>query len=91
MGKYIIFYIAVVSIIGIIFVVYDKAAAQNKMSRISEKTLFIFGALGGAFFMFIAMQLVRHKTKKVMFMTLFPLLAIIHLVLMVMLFYGEII
>lgn len=67
---------------GAIMVVVDKYNAIHSLYRISEATLMFFGVLGGAFIMFITMKLVRHKTKKPKFMLSFPLLSILHIIIL---------
>ena len=41
----------------------DKSRAKRGAWRISERTLLLFGFLGGAIGELVAMQLFRHKTK----------------------------
>ena len=57
-------YLAVLSLVTFFFYVVDKGKAKKGAWRIPEKTLlglsFIGGALGG----YVAMNLVRHKTRK---------------------------
>ena len=81
------YYLAAISLLSVILCVYDKSAARLKVRRISEKTLFFLSALGGALFMFITMIIIRHKTKKASFMIFVPLMAMIHLLVVIYLEY----
>ncbi len=70
------------SLTGAIMVVIDKYNAIHSFNRISEATLFFFGIFGGAFLMFLSMKLVHHKTLKPKFMISFPLLAMLHIIIL---------
>ena len=63
MVKYYLFYLAGISLVTALLYKADKAKAQRKKWRISEKTLLLTGLLGGAVGALMAMQLCRHKTK----------------------------
>lgn len=84
------YYLAFISLVSIIVCVYDKSAARRRKRRIPEKTLFSLSAIGGALFMFIIMLTIRHKTKHLNFMVLVPLMALVHigLLLWLQLKYG---
>ena len=57
-------WLAAVGLVGSVVSVYDKwAAKHNEKHRVREKTLLRLGLCGGAFLMFVTMQLIRHKTK----------------------------
>ncbi len=75
--KFTITYFIVVSLYSIILTLLDKYNAIKGKSRVSEKKLFITSFLGGAFSMYITMNLVRHKTKKKKFMIGLPLIFIL--------------
>ncbi len=70
---------------GAIMVAVDKYNAIHKLYRISEASLMLFGALGGALLMFIAMKIFHHKTKKPKFMISFPIFAVLHIIFLLML------
>lgn len=80
--RWLILYLVLISILSVGLAVYDKAAAKRGARRVPEATLMLLGALGGAFAMFLAMQLLRHKTQHVKFMLGLPLLILSHAVLL---------
>lgn len=55
--------LGVISLITFILYAADKSKAENGEWRIPEGTLLGFSFFGGAIGGYIAMQLVRHKTK----------------------------
>lgn len=66
-------YFLIISFLAVIFSLYDKAASKNyKKARISEKTLLALGLMGGALAMYLAMKLIRHKTRHKKFMVGLP-------------------
>lgn len=67
---------------GAIMVVVDKYNAIHSLYRISEATLMFFGVFGGAFLMYLVMKLIRHKTKKSKFMLMFPIMSILHIIIL---------
>ncbi len=74
--------LALISLLGVILTLYDKSAARRGAWRIPESALFLTGALGGAFAMFLCMQLIRHKTAHARFMLGFPLMILCHAALL---------
>ena len=54
----------VISLIAFILYAVDKQRAIEKKWRIPEATLIGFSLLGGAMGGYLAMHIVRHKTKK---------------------------
>ncbi|MEK9199076.1 DUF1294 domain-containing protein [Ureibacillus sp. 179-F W5.1 NHS] len=79
-------YIAVMSIILCIFMYVDKSKAKKHEWRISEKSLFTLAILGGACGGVLGMYLFRHKTKHNSFAFGFPLIAAIHIYIVVRIF-----
>ena len=71
---FIISYIVIVSIIGVIVTAKDKIRAIKGGRRTPEMTLFMLSALGGSLMIFIMMLLIRHKTKHKKFMVGIPLI-----------------
>ena len=78
-------YLLAINIVAIIATVYDKGAAKRKKQRISEKSLLLIGFLGGAVAMYLTMQLIRHKTRRLKFMLGLPLFTIIQIVAFIVL------
>lgn len=71
---YFLVYLAIISFISVILVIWDKSKAKNHRYRIPEAVLFLFAALGGSAMMYLTMCLVRHKTQKNHFVFLIPLI-----------------
>lgn len=79
--KVFIYYLIIINIIGFIVVFYDKRQAIKKKNRISEKNLLVISIIGGCYGFVISMYLFRHKTKKVKFRVLLPMINIIWLII----------
>ena len=76
-------YVAIVSLILCVFMYVDKERAIKKEWRISEKTLLILGFFGGAIGGVLGMYLFRHKTRHNAFAFGCPLMAAVHIYLIV--------
>lgn len=83
MTSALIAYVASVSVVLFLYMIVDKKRAMKHQWRISEKTLLILGAAGGAIGGVLAMYLFRHKTKHTIFAFGFPLMAAVHIYLIV--------
>ena len=70
-------YLAAISFLSLVVCYYDKRAARRKRQRISEKTLLLLSALGGAAVMYMTMCIIRHKTKHTKFMLGLPLIILV--------------
>lgn len=80
-----IVYTAVLSLLSVIFCVYDKIAAKKfPKNRVPERALFTLSALGGGCSMLACMLLIRHKTKHKRFMIGIPLIIAAHILLFVL-------
>jgi uncharacterized membrane protein YsdA (DUF1294 family) len=64
---------------------YDKLQARRDKWRISEKNLLI-GSVFGPFGAFLAMQTFRHKTQKIRFSLIIPIIMILHVILITLFF-----
>lgn len=73
-----------INIIAIILMAYDKKKAEDGGWRVPERTLLMFGALGGALGIWLGMRLFHHKTKHLSFLVLIPIFFFIH----VLIFYS---
>ena len=71
----------IINVMGFFINLEDKQAAIHQKRRIPEKTLWLFGIIGGATGSYISMKLFRHKTKHKSFMIGMPLLSIIQIAL----------
>ena len=76
-------YFAIVSLTLCVFMYIDKQRAIKKEWRISEKTLLTLAFFGGAVGGVLGMYLFRHKTKHNAFAFGFPLMAAVHIYLIV--------
>lgn len=73
-------YFAAISLIAVIYTVYDKIAAKKRPGRRTpEATLLFISLLGGSVAMFITMKLIRHKTKHKKFMLGIPFIILLQL------------
>ena len=79
-------YVIVVSLVLCVLMYIDKQRAIKKQWRISERTLLTLGFVGGAAGGVLAMYLFRHKTKHNAFAFGYPILAAIHIYIIVRLF-----
>lgn len=62
--KHYLLYLAAVSLVAFFAYAVDKGKAKRSAWRISEKVLLLLSFFGGATGGYLAMHLVRHKTKK---------------------------
>lgn len=72
--KYLWMYLALASLVSFTAMGVDKARARRHKWRVSEKTLVLLAALGGALGGCLGMLLFRHKTQHKLFQISFPLL-----------------
>ena len=79
-------YVLVVSFVLCIYMYIDKQRAIKHEWRISEKSLFLMAIFGGALGGVLGMYLFRHKTKHNTFAFGFPLIAAVHVFLLVKLY-----
>ena len=81
-------YIAIISLISVIMTVYDKIAATRRPEhRVPEARLLLYSALGGSVFMYLTMQLIRHKTRHAKFMLGIPFIMILQALLVFLAYY----
>ena len=62
------------SLLAVLLTVWDKSRARRRAWRVSESTLWLVAALGGAAVMCLTMAMVGHKTLHRRFMVGLPLL-----------------
>ncbi len=78
--KYLYIYLAVINVIAIIITIHDKSAAERGKWRVKERTLMLVSALGGSVGMYLTMLIIRHKTRKPLFMIGIPVIIILELI-----------
>ena len=80
-------YLAVMNILGLFFMGFDKYQAKKGGFRISEATLFTTALLGGSLGSVIGMYLFRHKTKHWYFVVGMPLILVLQLAAILIVLY----
>lgn len=88
---YIIIYLVIISLFAVAITVYDKSAAKKGGRRISENALILTALLGGGAAMFYTMKAIHHKTLHKKFMIGLPVIMVVHIILICVLCYYEII
>ncbi len=63
-----------VNIVGFAVCAADKHAAIRNKRRVRESTLFLLALFGGAAGVYISMMIFRHKTRKMKFKALIPVI-----------------
>ena len=81
--KYLLIYLAAISLVSVIVCVTDKRHAKKGKRRIRESNLFLLSALGGSAAMYITMRVIHHKTLHKRFMIGIPLIALIQAALFI--------
>ncbi len=71
-------YMVFINFTMLILMVWDKISAIKGRDRVPEKLLFTTSFIGGAIACGVAMLLVRHKIRKIKFLILVPLFAILN-------------
>ena len=83
-----LFLFLVISAISVIFTVYDKIAAKIlPRHRVPEATLLLLAALGGSLPMYVAMQIIHHKTQHKKFMIGIPVILLLQIAGVVLYYY----
>ena len=72
-----IIYAAIISLAAFAITSVDKVSAMRHTWRIRESMLFLIAILGGAFIMYLTMQLIHHKTRHKRFMIGLPIIFIL--------------
>ena len=79
--KFILIYMAVVSLIGFFVMGIDKLKAKRGAWRIPEKTLLLMAFIGGGAGVWLGMEVFRHKTKHWYFKYGMPAILILQILL----------
>ncbi|NLY21597.1 MAG: DUF1294 domain-containing protein [Tissierellia bacterium] len=72
-------YFIIINIIAFFAYFIDKSKAKKNKYRISENSLLFLALIGGGAGSIIGMSLFRHKTQKLKFTILVPLLTVINI------------
>lgn len=76
MKTFVVVYVTIMNILGILVMGIDKQKARMHRWRIPEKVLFLVSLLGGSAGTWAGMYLFRHKTKHWYFVVGMPLIVI---------------
>lgn len=87
MEKILLVYLILINIVSVVLTVADKISAKKRGFRISEATLILCGAFGGAISELVTMLIIRHKTRHVKFMLGLPLIILAQIVAIVAFFW----
>ncbi|MCI8360635.1 MAG: DUF1294 domain-containing protein [Clostridiales bacterium] len=80
-------YYGILGLISVLTTFWDKLAAKRRAWRVPERDLMLLGLFGGALPMYIAMLLIRHKTRHKKFMIGLPVFILLHIALAALLIY----
>lgn len=78
--NFFVIYLAIINLISFFTMGIDKYKAKKKSRRISEKSLFVLAIIFGSIGIYTGMYVFRHKTKKVKFKILIPLIIILQVI-----------
>ena len=81
---YLAVYLIIINLIAIVITAHDKLAAIRQRRRVPEKTLMLISALGGAPAMYLTMLVIRHKTRKPLFMIGIPVIFLLELAIILL-------
>lgn len=76
--RFLLLYLLVVNIGALLIMWRDKRKACKGAYRIPEKTLFMWALVGGSAGAFLGMHLFHHKTRHAKFRIGFPLILVVH-------------
>ena len=80
-------YLILINALSFLIMLADKFRAKNKMHRIPEAVLMGIAGIGGSVGAFVAMHLVRHKTRHPKFAIGLPVMMVIHGILFYFLYF----
>ena len=76
---FLVIYLILINLVALVITIHDKRAAVHHRRRVPERTLMLISALGGAPLMYLTMHIIRHKTRKPLFMIGIPLVFLLEL------------
>ncbi len=88
--SYIVLYLAIVNLAGLIVMGIDKLRARKRAWRIPESTLFVIALIGGSLGTTIGMHLFHHKTMHWYFLFGMPAILVIQIAAVLILMYSPI-
>lgn len=88
--RIIIYYLLVLNLLGFWLMGWDKWKARKRAFRISEATLLVIAALGGAVGATLGMHLFHHKTRHWYFLYGLPAMTIAHILLALFIWKGPV-
>ncbi len=88
--SYIVSYLAIVNMAGLIVMGIDKLRARKRAWRIPESTLFVIALIGGSLGTTIGMHLFHHKTRHWYFLFGMPAILVIQIAIVLILMYSPI-
>ncbi len=88
-SKFVLIYLAVISLVAVVMTIADKSKAKRDAWRIPEATLMLVGLFGGALAMYVTMKTIRHKTKHKKFMIGLPLEIALHAAIACLIIFGN--
>ena len=88
--SYIVLYLAIVNLAGLIVMGIDKLRAKKRAWRIPESTLFVIALIGGSLGTTIGMHLFHHKTRHWYFLFGMPAILVIQIAAVLILMYSPI-
>lgn len=77
--KVILIYLLIMNAAGFLIMTADKLFAKTNAWRVPERTLLGLAAFGGSIGVWLAMYIVRHKTKHMKFVTGVPVILAIQI------------
>ena len=77
--KYLIIYMVLMNLVGIVVMGIDKERAKRHAWRIPEKTLFLVSLLGGSIGTWAGMYIFRHKTRHRYFVIGMPAILVVQI------------
>jgi uncharacterized membrane protein YsdA (DUF1294 family) len=81
---YVMLYLVMINAITFGIYVYDKQAAINHTWRVKESTLHLCMLIGGTLGAYIGQRILRHKTQKSSFKSVFYLLLLLQILCLVL-------
>ena len=88
--SYIVLYLVIVNLAGLIVMGIDKLRARKRAWRIPESTLFVIALIGGSLGTTIGMHLFHHKTRHWYFLFGMPAILVIQIATVLILMYSPI-